>query len=90
MHIQEWGSYMKCPKCGRTLEQGFLVGFHLHRAVYWMPEGAKGAPHGLANDQERLKIKGGHLVLSIGNAFAEPRLKTWYCPDCRCGVFESE
>lgn len=81
---------MNCPKCGQILEQGSLVGFHLNRSVYWMPKGVKGAPHGLPSDKERLERKGGYLILTNHSVFTEPRLMSWYCPKCRCGVFEAE
>ena len=81
---------MNCPKCGKTMGLGHLVGFHPKRAVYWMPYGVKGAPHGLPNEKQKLEAKGGHCIRNIGSAFFDPKLTAWYCPDCRCGIFEAE
>ena len=79
---------MDCPKCGKQMKSGYLLGFQSGAGAYWLPKEKRPKRASLLFDtKESVEEKGGVMVHEPV-LFMMLQLEAEMCPDCKCGYFE--
>ena len=74
---------MDCPKCGKAMETGYLLGSRRDLPIYWLPKEHKD-DFFIYTDKAVYKRDG--LVWDKG-FLEQPLLETYICRDCGIGMF---
>lgn len=77
---------MDCPKCGKPMEHGYLIGTSASVPIFWLPEAHK-YPFFLYTDNAVLKRNG---IIFETELLKRTRLETYVCRACGVGNFTFE
>ncbi len=77
---------MDCPKCGKSMENGYLIGGNVNVPIFWLPEAHKDSFF-LYTDNAVLKRNG---IVFDKHFLSKPRLEACVCRTCGVGMFTFE